>query len=262
MPQPAPHPIPALTLFLALLLPAIQAGAAPPPRPVVLFDQGHGQHFVVEQDGPLQLSGLAEVFTSQGATVRTGAEPLTAQRLQDVRALVISGPFKGFSRAEQDAIVNFLFAGGRLALMLHIPMPVSNLLNRLHIYASNGAIREEKGLLAGKPMDFLVTDLASHPLTRGLDTIAVYGCWALLNADAQARIVARTSARAWVDLNRNGRRDPGDPQQVLGVVAVGRLGRGAYAVFGDDAMFQNQFLSGNNARLAKNLAAWLVHPPE
>ncbi len=247
--------------FLLFLLAATAQGASAA-KPLVLFDQGHGQHFVINQQGPLQLSNLAAVFAEQGATVRASTAPLTPKRLQAARALVISGPFKPFSRAEQDAIVNFLFAGGRLALMLHIPMPVNALINRLHLYASNGAIREETGLLKDEARDFLVSDLARHPLTRNLQNFAVYGCWALLNADAQARIIARTSAKAWVDLNRNGQRDAGDPQQVLGVAAVGSLGRGAYVVFGDDAIFQNQFLTNGNAQLARNLAAWLLAPSE
>jgi hypothetical protein len=31
-------------------------------------------------------------------------------------------------------------------------------------------------------------------------------------------------------------------------------------LFGDDAIFQNQFLTGGNAVLGKNLARWLAQP--
>ncbi len=245
-------------IAVSLLLFLVPCAHAAPP--LVLFDQGHGQHFVIEETGPLQLARLAGIFAATGATVQSATTPLTTERLKDVRALVISGPFKPLSRSEQDAVINFLFDGGRLALMLHIPMPMTTLLNRLHLYASNGAIHEENDILHDQDRDFLVNDLSRHPLTRNLENFAAYGCWALLNANGQTRIIARTSARAWVDLNRNGQRDPADPQQALGVAAVGNLGRGRYVVFGDDAIFQNQFLTGNNEILAKNLAAWLLEP--
>jgi hypothetical protein len=49
-----------MALFLA-------AGAAwGDGKPVVLFDQGHGQKFLIEDAGQLQLVGLAGIFRSQG----------------------------------------------------------------------------------------------------------------------------------------------------------------------------------------------------
>ncbi|HXQ23784.1 MAG TPA: hypothetical protein VN812_19045, partial [Candidatus Acidoferrales bacterium] len=52
--------------------------------------------------------------------------------------------------------------------------------------------------------------------------------------------------------------DPGDAVQSFGVLVAGQLGLGRFAIFGDDALFQNQFLMGGNVVLARNLVAWLT----
>ena len=48
--------------------------------------------------------------------------------------------------------------------------------------------------------------------------------------------------------------------QSFSVLVSGPHGSGELAVFGDDAMFQNRFLTGQNLELAHNLAAWLSAP--
>jgi len=42
------------------------------------------------------------------------------------------------------------------------------------------------------------------------------------------------------------------------VVVAGKLSSGRFVVFGDDAVFQNKFLTGDNLILGRNLAAWLA----
>ena len=37
--------------------------------PVILFDQGHNQRFLINKEGPLQLTGLAGIFKEQGFKV-------------------------------------------------------------------------------------------------------------------------------------------------------------------------------------------------
>ena len=92
------HPVPPLScrrlLGILLLICSIalanRAWAAPP---VVLFDQAHGQRFVIEDKGPLHLAGLAERFRAAGYTVQSGSTPLTEPVLSRIDILVISGPF-------------------------------------------------------------------------------------------------------------------------------------------------------------------------
>jgi len=242
------------------LLIAALAGAASVARaePTVLFDEGHGQKFLIEGQGQLDLSSFAELFRAAGAQVQSSREPLADTRLIGVDALIVSGPFAPFSATEIEAIMSFLDRGGRLVLMLHIPFPVAPLLHRLGVDFSNGIIRERVNVIKDDPLNFHVTALTPHAVTRDVGSFDVFGAWALLNNANNVTVLAQTSASAWVDLNGNGTLEPGDAAQAFAVAVAGQSGRGRFVVFGDDAIFQNQFLTRGNVVLAKNLATWLT----
>ena len=237
-------------LFLLAVAPCVLAA------PVELFDQGHGQRFLAEKEGPLDLSALAGVFRGQGAQVRTSTTAITDRLLQDVDVLVISGPFAPLNQQEVAAIASFLSRGGKLAAMLHITQPFDHLFVRLGIAVSIAPVTEQENILGSKGRDFQVKELAPHPLTRDLPGFGLYGGWALLSTREGNEVIARTSPTAWLDLDRNGTLSKGDPMQSFAMVLGGRVGEGLFAVFGDDAIFQNRFLSGDNLTLARNLVRW------
>ncbi len=245
----------AAMIVVWLLLPLRFAGAET--GKVVLFDEAHGQKFLVGQNGPLDLSGLAALFQNEGLTVSVNKEKITAGVLARVDALVISGAFLPLASSEIDAITRFLENGGRLCVMLHIGPPVADLLHRLNVSISNGVIHEQENRLRKDGLDYRITRLKSHDLMKGVNRFSVYGGWALINTAKNAEIIAQTSAQAWVDLNKDNKLGKGDAMQSFGVVIAGKSGPGGFVVFGDDAMFQNKFLVEGNAVLAKNLAKWL-----
>ncbi|RJX25674.1 MAG: DUF4350 domain-containing protein [Desulfurivibrio sp.] len=228
----------------------VQAG------PVVLFDQSHGQHFLVEANRPLDLSGLARVFTEQGAEIRTTIFPISDALLRGVSVLIISGPFAPLTPTEVLAITKFIYHGGKLAVMAHISQPLMGLLPQLGIAMSSLAVAEQENIIGANAREFTVKDLTPHPLTIGLAGFTIYGGWALLEKKKDITVIARTSPRAWVDLDQNGRLSAPDARQAFAMVLAGRSGSGAFAVFGDDAIFQNRFLKEGNLQLARNLAAW------
>ena len=223
----------------------------------VLFDQSHGQRFLIEQQGQLHLSKLAQVMSDACLEVAASQEPIDRNRLTEVDALVISGPFAPLKEGEIEVILGFLEGGGRLAVMLHIGPPVAELLTRLEVAISNGVIREQSGVLAENPLDFQVNRLAPHALTQDIPHFNIYGSWALMPFGQTGKVLAKTGPQAWVDLNGNERFDPGDAMQEFGVIVAGEYERGRYVVYGDDAIFQNRFLEGANLKLAQNLARWL-----
>lgn len=224
---------------------------------MVLFDEAHGQRFLVGKHGPLDLSTFAALFGRHGWKVRTGTAPLSASAIANVDAIVISGAFAPLTPGEGDAVLRFLDRGGRLSVMLHIGAPVDQLLYHLNVAISKGVIHEREDIIGGDPLNFHVSHLEPHPLTRNLEGFNIYGGWALHNLADNVEVVARTSSTAWIDLNGDRVLSNGDAVQAFGVVLAGRAGRGRFAVFGDDAMFQNQFLTGGNLVLATNLVAWL-----
>lgn len=243
--------------FLALIFLSIPLSHAGSKNPVVMFDQGHGQKFVIGKEGDLHLSELAALFKNEGFTVKRGTELLSDESLKEVTALVISGAFVPLAPAEIDAVMRFLEAGGNLCIMLHIPQPMSGLMSRLQIFASNGVILEKEHPTQNEPKDFFLMKMDQHPITGGIKKIGVHGGWALISDSKQGAIIARTSSQAWIDLNRDGRFNDTDAQQSFGVVIAGTYGKGKYVVFGDDAIFQNIFLEKENMALGKNLVAWL-----
>ena len=229
---------------------------------MVLFDEAHGQRFLATQHSPLDLSALAGLFATHGWEVRTGGAPFAASDIANVDAIAISGAFAPLTADETDAVVRFLGRGGRLCVMLHIGAPVDQLLHRLNVAISNGVIHERKDIIDGDPLKFRVTQFEPHPLTRNLEAFNVFGGWALHNLARNVEVIARTSPSAWIDLNGDRVLSKGDAVQAFGVVLVGSVGRGRFAVFGDDAIFQNQFLTGGNLTLATNLVTWLGAPHE
>jgi hypothetical protein len=240
-------------LFL-LSLAVVQAGAK---KRTVIFDQGHGQKFVIEKEGDLQLSRLSKLLKQEGYDVKVNAGQMNGAALNTADVLLISGAFQPFSPEEINAIIRFLEQGGKLSVMLHIPQPLTGLMNRLKVYASNGVIQEQENTINNAPKEFFITNMEKREITKGLKKIGVHGAWALMTDSTTARIIARTGPKAWIDLNRDGKFNETDARQSFGVVIAGTLGKGRYVIFGDDAIFQNKFLDQENMPLGKNLADWM-----
>ena len=246
-----------LILFLCiglLFLAVVQAEAK---KLTVIFDQGHGQKFVIEKEGELQLSGLSGLLKAKGYNVKISVGQINDAALNTADVLIISGAFQPLSPEEINAVIRFVERGGKLCVMLHIPQPLTGLMSRLKIYASNGVIQEQENTINNAPMDFYITNMEKHKITKGLKKIGVHGAWALMTESATARIIARTGPKAWIDLNGDGQFNGNDAQQPFGVIIAGTLGKGRYVIFGDDAIFQNKFLDQENMPLGKNLADWM-----
>jgi hypothetical protein len=226
-------------------------------KPVVVFDQGHGQRFLIGEKGPLHLSAFSGLFAEQGFMVETNTQQVSDKTLQKADVFVISGAFSPLKPAETDAIVRFVERGGTLCIMLHIGQPVAELLWRFNVLISNGVINEQENVINNNQKDFSVTRLAAHPIMKGLQKFAVYGGWALMCSDKKGSVIAQSGPKAWIDLNGDGKFSEGDARQSFGVAVAGTFGKGRYIVFGDDAIFQNKFLQKENLKLGKNLVRWL-----
>lgn len=249
-----PSLVPVLLFFLLFSAPS---AAAPP---TVLFDQGHGQVFTIEKEGELQLGKLGNRLRSNGWQVAATTEPLTHQSLATADALIISGAFHPLTRKEIEAVGNFLQNGGHLAVMLHIAPPLATLLEGLGVTFPNGVVRESdhSRIISGEPLNFRVSNLGDHPLTENSTHFSVYGAWPLFPAKENIRMIAMTSPKAWVDLNRDHTLSPGDMVGEFATLIAGNVGEGEFVIFADDAVFQNRYLTGENERLADNLSRWLM----
>lgn len=243
-----------LSFFTLTLLTLSGTAAAAGKIPVVLFDEAHGERFLAQQEAPLALTGLADLFLAQGFELRVAKTPLTAAILAEVDAVVISGPFAPFTPEEIDALYTFVEKGGRLTVMLHVAPVAAALLARFDVTAANGVLREEAtAQIAGEALNFHVTRLEEEPLFTGVTHFAVYGCWALATEGRFARLAASSGDRSWIDLDKDRSYTEKDARQSFGIIALGEVGKGDFVIFGDDAIFQNRFLIGANRLLAENL---------
>lgn len=238
-----------------ILLSVVLFSCTPEPGQI-LFDQGHGQAFTIEQEGPLQLGEFSKILSSENLNVQSTDSELTGEKLRDYSGLIISGPFKPLSSSEIDAIKEYIAEGGRVAIMLHIAQPLWSLLDDLGVDVANGVLRESIGTIENKPTHFTVTDFSSHSLTRDLTQFSLYGGWPLRPATHNTQVIARSSSQAWVDLNRDDILNQGDAVQHFAVIVSGKMGKGEFLIFADDAIFQNRFLDQDNRSLASNLARW------
>lgn len=243
-----------LIFVMALLCFALAARGAS--AQTVLFDNSHGERFLIGEKGPLHLSGLVEILRTAGAEVATLEHPISDTSLAGADALVISGAFSPLHPNEIEALVRFMQRGGKLAVMLHIAPPLASLLDRLEVGYTNGVIRETENVIENDPQKFRVKPSAGHPLTRGVQEFSLYGAWGLMNRDGSARIISATSPDAWIDL-RGDKVQRKETTASFGVAVAGEVGKGGFVVFGDDAVFQNAFLDQNNRALAANFAGWL-----
>ena len=181
-----------LFLCIGLFLLSLAVVQAEAKKRTVIFDQGHGQKFVVENEGDLQLSGLSGLLRKEGYDVKVNTGQINDAALNTADVLLISGAFQPLSPEEINAIIRFLERGGKLCAMLHIPQPLTGLMNRLKVYASNGVIQEQENTINNAPKEFFVTNMEKHEITKGLKKIGVHGAWALMTDGTTARIIART----------------------------------------------------------------------
>lgn len=229
----------------------------PPPAPIILVDEGHGQRFLVGEEGPLHLSRAASVFRREGVELRPLREPFSDDSLSGVRALIISGPFQPILPSEVDAVIRFLERGGNLAILIHIPSPFGPLLDRLDVNFTNVVIHEQNGVIGEDTANFRVTNLSQHPLFDSLFRFSLYGGWGLDSLSPTSRVIARTSPAAWLDADGDKMLSRGDMVGSFGVVVAGARGAGRFVVIGDDAVIQNRFLDQENERLVTNLVHFL-----
>lgn len=226
------------------------------PAPTTVFDLAHSEIFSPVKDGPLNYTSFHAMLKRSGEEVGINKEPVTPARLARIKTYIIAGPVQSFTVEEISALESFVKKGGNLLVLLHISPSVARLTNSFGIIVSNFTLGETTGLIDNAAQDFFVTKFETHPVTSGVEKIAVYGTWGLM-ANTPARTVAATTAKAWADMNRNRELDKGEPQQEFGIVAVTEFGKGKVVVVADDAPFANRFIGQvDNRRLAENIIRW------
>jgi hypothetical protein len=154
-------------------------------------------------------------------------------------------------------IVDYVRGGGNLLVFLHIAPPVAPLCKEFGVLTTSGPIVESVHIIEGNPGNFRVMNIEDHPVTRGVESIAVFGSWGLGRFEDDVEILAATSPGAWIDFNGDRVYQDGEFRDTYGIVAVRKYGKGKVVVVADDAPFIDQFFEeGDNRRLAGNIISW------
>jgi hypothetical protein len=245
-----------LLALLVCLAPGARA-ADEEGRGKTVFDMAHNEIFSPLKDGPLHYSSLYGMF-AEGGEVAVNTGPITPSGLDGVGTYVIAGPAGEFTRDDVVVLQSYVRNGGNLLVLMHIAPPVARLVQGFGIVVSNFVVSERENVIEGQSQDFFVTRLAWHPITKGVERIAVFGTWGLMaEGGGGARVVASTSDNAWADVNRNRHYDEGEPVLSFGIAATARYGGGKVVVVADDAPFANEFIDrADNRKFARNIIGW------
>ena len=244
-----------MTLFLILSF-ATGANAGN-----VYFDVSHRVIFQPDSDRKLGLKRFVSLFEKNGDKVHIKSPDFNAIEAARPDVIVLPGSMTEYSGPEIYRLEKFVKEGGNLLVLLHIAPPLARVTERFGIVLSNAVISEKENLIDKSSQDFYAKDISSHPLTKDVSSIALYGTWGLL-AEKNAEIVASTSDEAFMDFNRNRVLDKaeGELEIKVGVVAVSEYGKGKVVVVADDAPLANAFLDkGDNLKLARNIISWLTN---
>lgn len=221
------------------------------------FDMGHHEVFSPNNGDPSSYTELYFKLQEQGFEVDVVMDaPLTSDVLSDADLLIIGGPMIEFSSQEIEDIRGFVREGGNLLLLVYIFPPVNDLIEDFGIVSSTYIVYDIENQVNISPRNFYLTDFETHPITDGVERMAVFGSWAFTSSEP-ANVVAWTSDRAWLDTNANRVFDM-DYEELgrLGVVAVSEYG-GGKVVVADDSVFVDEFVVvGDNRVMRDNIISW------
>jgi hypothetical protein len=266
--------------------------------PRVYFVTGHGEAGLT----PVGSGALAErsMTVLADALRRDNMEAddvslLSGEVPADADVLVIAGPTTAYTEAEIDALGAFLEGGGRLLVALDPLIEPDGTMRQTRLEA----FLAERGVVVGndlvvdpsRKLPFFdlsavyLSDFATHPVTQGLEGIAVlFTVTRSLTPDSdEAQVLVETSADGWgeTDLGMLLRGEPvvaDDGIDVPGPVAVAVAVEGAaagdptndadgsssdesyrLAVFGDsDFMTDTEIGNAGNLILAMNTLNWMT----
>nr|BAL57221.1 hypothetical conserved protein [uncultured Chloroflexota bacterium]BAL58039.1 hypothetical conserved protein [uncultured Chloroflexota bacterium] len=249
-----------------------------PEQRVVYFLTGHGE---ADPEGSSQKSILraAQALKDKNYTVKTLNLAAQRQIPEDARALVIAGPDKPLLAEEVSLVKSYLENGGAL-ILLQDPLPLTHFGDAAD--PLDDYLRQEWGIVLDNDLIF---DLSSnqpllaitatynteHPVTRGLNMIAILPQARSLSTPTQPENVTQTSlvqtARSsWGETdfealkNNQARFDeqadiPGP--LTLAVAAENSKTNGKVVVIGNSSFIQDNFFdSYGNSDLFLNAVDW------
>jgi hypothetical protein len=169
--------------------------------------------------------------------------------------ILILGPSLNFTSAEADSLTGYLRNGGILVLADNIGSG-NQLLTLLGLPVRfDGRLLVDTLFYTTQPTFPTIVDFNPSDLTSGIDELALNYATALniTNTDT-VRVLASSTPFSFLDTNRNGKLDPGEPTGPFPVLADATVGKGSVIVFSSPASLTNGMLNmTGNSLLLQNI---------
>lgn len=208
-------------------------------------------------DGGSDVRGVA---SDEGASVTVVGSTAEYDRVPpaETTAFVLS-PDREYDADDVEELREFVAAGGTLVVAEDVGPHGNELLAALGVAARvDGAPLRDEEFYGSSPAFPEATEVSEHPLTAGVDQLTLnHGTAVEPNG---ATVLVRSSELAYLDTDRDGEVDRGEPIGAQPVAVTERVGDGRVVVVGDPSIFVNAMLErGGNRRFARNLVADREH---
>jgi len=230
----------------------------------VVFDMAHGEVFAPGDTSELGQSRVVEKIQAAGYEVRVNTSEISTATLDGAAAIYVPGPMRPFTEQEKTALDEYLERGGTVVLSIHVPYPVLATPARWGLPVGTAVMQSTEPVDNTDAGVFVTTEMAPHPLTKGVNELLVVSGWPLSTDPtklATAELVVTAGPSVVVDGDDDGAFSPADPQPPYGVVGVAPVGSGQVIVLGDDALLANIAIDeADNATLLDNILELIGAP--
>ncbi|KYK29819.1 MAG: hypothetical protein AYK19_19185 [Theionarchaea archaeon DG-70-1] len=223
-----------------------------------VYDWGYSFNNIFEPWGfafaKLELEQVATVFIKKEGE-------LSYSTLREYDILVIASFEEDYTSEEMDAIRKFVENGGGLLLLGDFEYPNNSIAQAFDVlfYSETAVIADNKAVtFAGDNHQFYVIDIEEHPITKGVDRIALnFGI--PLSSYESGKVLARTSGSSWADKDGLGSKDADEEEGPFDILLAMEVGRGRAVFFGGATSFWNTIVLGEeeNLDLLRNAVEWL-----
>lgn len=189
--------------------------------------------------------------------------------LRNYDVLILASFEKSYSPEEVEAVKKFVENGGGLFMWADAEYPNNNVSREFDVLFCSETVMiadQNAKKYTADNHQFYITDIASHPITKNVDQIALNGGIPITTYES-GKVLAETSSHSWadrVDFKGFGSQDSNEDTGPFPIcLAIENIGRGRAVFFGGAISFWNAVLfeaDQQNLELVRNAVEWLGEP--
>lgn len=233
----------------------------------VLFDETHSERTSIDLNRARQiypqepdLASMASLAAALAPYYQVSAlttASISAQTLSGIDVLVLAAPNAIVSAAENQAITQFVRAGGGLIFLgdSNLNPAINSLLASWNIQFDPAPLLSPQS--SGCPGCFSLATFADLPGLGQASYQVGYG--GSLTVSGGATVWGKTSAAEWKSTSGQPPQKPGEPNGPFNMIAIAQSGSGKIVALGDNG-FYDQFFSSypGNGALFNKILGWLT----